>query len=298
MSKSFPTWPFLLAIFILLIAPIEAIWAEAYIYRILLAGPLLFVPWGMQLLKFWATPPDNYQRSFYFLAVALLLVSYCLPGGLLAAGLSLPWLGWVSVLAFKAWQVRGTEALAMKLAFSFLPVAAAWMVADRLAWQPLGFDPLVVLLTGIHFHYAGFALAIVVALLPADRFKKWTSIGLLPGVAGVATGITVTQLAGPAWIEMLGVTTMVLVASGVAIRQIAYAINQRQLSSIALGTGGLALLAGMTLALLYGWRFEHQWPWLSMPFMYATHGVLNSLGFSLASFLAYTMLHQKEMSIS
>ncbi len=281
-------WPKLLVAALLFAAPIQTQWAEPFVYQILLAGPLLFVPWGIQLLLLKGSESRT-GVLLYLIPATLLLTAYCLPSGYLAAGLAIPWLIWVSGIAWTVLRQSQPGTLAMKLAFVFLPVAAAWMFADRLGWQPLGFDPLIVLLTGVHFHYAGFALALVTALLPDEKWKKRLSLGLLPGVAGVAAGITSTQLSGPPWIEIIGVTIMVLVASVLAIRQIAFARNQNLSSSVLLSLGALALLAGMTLALLYGWRFEHQWPWLSMPFMYASHGVLNSLGFSLLSFTGYTI---------
>ena len=180
---------------------------------------------------------------------------------------------------------------AILIALCSLPVAAAWMLADRLGFQPLGFDPLIVLLTGVHFHYAGFALAIIAAHLPNNPLNRWLSFGLIAGLAGVATGITSTQLDGPAWIEILGVSIMVTVGVGIAIQQLRYAWRSKRslLAPLLLSLGALALIAGMVLALLYGWRFHYQWSWLNVPWMYATHGLLNSLGFSLLSFLAYSL---------
>ena len=222
----------------------------------------------------------------------LLLAAYCLPAGMLTAVLSLPWLIFTIALAIWVFIHHQNFPLAWTFACGFLPVGAAWMFADRLAWQPLGFDPLIVLLTGVHFHYAGFALAVLTALLPKSIAKKYVSLGLLPGVAGVATGITSTQLAGPHWVEVLGVSIMVTVGVAIACLQIrnAWRLKQQLAAQVLLVLGGFALIAGLSLALLYGWRFYHQWSWLTLPWMYATHGLLNSLGFALLSFLGQSLL--------
>lgn len=275
---------------VLIFLPIQSEWAETWLYRILLMGPMLVVPVGIQILTERSRISFSLPYLYSFIsALLLVLATYCLPAGILTAALSLPWLLFTILLALFTFRNRQFFPLASVLAASFLPVAAAWMTADRLGWQPLGFDPVIVLLTGIHFHYAGFALASLTALLPNTIAKRYLSIGLLPGVAGVAIGITSTQLAGPAWIEILGVTTMVTVGIGVAIQQLraAWRTGTPVLISLFLSFGSIALAGGLSLALLYGWRFHYQWEWLTIPWMYATHGLLNSLGFTLFSFLGH-----------
>ena len=280
----------LIAVIVLIFLPIQSEWAETWLYRILLMGPLLVVPVGIQILaeRFSISISLNYLYSFIS-ALLLLLVAYYLQADIYAAALSLPWLLYTILFDLFTFRNRLFLPLASVLAASFLPVAAAWMTADRLGWQPLGFDPVIVLLTGIHFHYAGFALASLTALLPNSIAKRYLSIGLLPGVAGVAIGITSTQLAGPAWIEIMGVTTMVTVGIGGAIQQlrVAWRTSTPVLISLLLSFGSIALAGGLSLALLYGWRFHYQWEWLTIPWMYATHGLLNSLGFTLFSFLGH-----------
>ena len=281
-----------LASIVLLILPVVNEWAEGWLYRILLAGPALLVPMGMQLVSVEQSFISRSSILSFISALLFLLAAYCLPTGVSTALLSLPWLLFTFFLAVAAIRNRQVVSWAWLMACTFLPVAAAWMTADRLGWQPLGFDPLIVLLTGVHFHYAGFALAVVTTLLPNSNAKQFLSIGLLPGVAGVAIGITSTQLAGPNWIEVLGVTTMVIVGIGVGIKQIQFAWQNgiSILPRLFLTLGGLALVVGLSLALLYGWRFHYQWEWLTIPWMYATHGLLNSLGFAFLSFLGRYLL--------
>lgn len=78
------------------------------------------------------------------------------------------------------------------------------------------------------------------------------------------------------------------------IAQAQAALSVRGWARFLLWLGSGALVAGLLLALLYGWRFHHQWAWLTIPWMYATHGVLNSVGFVLLSFLGFTLSRLRE----
>lgn len=284
------------ALLLLLFAPLATSWAEPYVYRILLAGPLVFVPWAAILFPKLRSGLPKQITTLYFINVLLLIAAFCLPAGLLATAMSGTWLLFTIYLLAAILRKSAQQNLGILIALCSLPVAAAWMLADRLGFQPLGFDPLIVLLTGVHFHYAGFALAIMAAHLPNNPLNRWLSFGMITGLAGVAAGITSTQLDGPAWIEILGVSIMVTVGIGIAIQQLRYAWGSKRpiLAQLLLSLGALALIAGMGLALLYGWRFHYQWSWLNVPCMYATHGLLNSLGFSLLSFLGYSLRNGNE----
>lgn len=284
------------ALLLLLFAPLATSWAEPYVYRILLAGPLVFVPWAAILFPKLRSGLPKQIATLYFINVLLLIAAFCLPAGLLATAMSGTWLLFTIYLLAAILRKSAQQNLGILIALCSLPVAAAWMLADRLGFQPLGFDPLIVLLTGVHFHYAGFALAIMAAHLPNNPLNRWLSFGMITGLAGVAAGITSTQLDGPAWIEILGVSIMVTVGIGIAIQQLRYAWGSKRpiLAQLLLSLGALALIAGMGLALLYGWRFHYQWSWLNVPCMYATHGLLNSLGFSLLSFLGYSLRNGNE----
>lgn len=274
---------------VVLFFPLRATLGPIYLYWILLAGPILFVPWGLVLLtEKWPITQMLVNNVLPFGGV-LLAAAFCWSPGYMAACFAFCWSSVALYLLNWALQKRYALSPAALLAIVFLNVAAAWALADRLGWQPLGFDPLIVLLTAIHFHYAGFALAVLTALLPESTSKRGLSWGLLLGVGGVAIGITSTQLGGPAWIEVISVTMMVLVGWGVVVAQALNALLGRGLARVLLLLGSLALMIGLFLALLYGWRFHHQWAWLTIPWMYATHGVLNSVGFVLLSFVGLTM---------
>ena len=102
----------------------------------------------------------------------LLVVSFWLPAGPAAAVLAAPWLaitGWTALVAgvrlvrdpdrFRLGVRHATDA-----AVAFLAVGATFAVIDRLGVQPFGFSATVILLTAVHFHFAGFVLPLAGAL--------------------------------------------------------------------------------------------------------------------------------------
>ena len=76
------------------------------------------------------------------------------------------------------------------VALVFLPVAGANAVADRLGVQPFGFSSTIVLLTAVHFTFAGFALLVIGALTYARIPRHWLEVAL----AGVVIGVPITAV--------------------------------------------------------------------------------------------------------
>lgn len=273
--------------FILPTSPFSLTW----VYVLLLAAPLWLIPLYLKviaapnLLQVWAVP----------LALPL-AVAYFLEASTLAGILTLPWLLFC-VLASKI----GFHTVAhhcSKAAFLYLPIGAAWMTADRLAWQVMGFDATIVLLTAAHFHYAGFILPMLTAQLQRFYKNKWTSLitwGVVLGIPLVAIGITTSQFDLPPPIEVLAVTVMATSGFFVGLGYLLLGIKHRRK-----GFGllwilcGLALMVGMTLAFLYGWRYYFPISFLSIPWMYAVHGTLNAVGFAIPGVLAWHFWHKEK----
>src|ERR1700689_2369591 len=84
--------------------------------------------------------------------------------------------------------------------FLYLPVGCAWLVASRLGLSPMGFQEPIVLLTAVHFHFAGFA-APLLALAAGVAVKKQTLVlqrafkvlaaGVLGGPGLLAAGFVI-----------------------------------------------------------------------------------------------------------
>ncbi|HUG84436.1 MAG TPA: YndJ family transporter, partial [Euzebya sp.] len=102
-------------------------------------------------------------------------IGVILPAGLRTAALSLPWavLAGVAVLSAVPRTVsalRGATdmwgiapAVAPLAALAFWTVGSVWLLLDRLALDPVGVGPDLVLLTAVHFHFAGLAATTIVA---------------------------------------------------------------------------------------------------------------------------------------
>src|SRR5207245_4647180 len=116
---------------------------------------------------------------------------FALPPGWWAAALALPWLGVTAAVAMAGLvRIRGrrfsdSAGPCGDAGLVYLVVGGGWTVLSRAGMRPLEFEDVIVLLTGIHFHYAGFALPVLTSL--ASR--------RLPGrngtlaARGVATGV-------------------------------------------------------------------------------------------------------------
>lgn len=178
----------------------------------------------------------------------------------------------------------------------YLPVGGVWALFDQLGFQPLNFSGIIVLLTGVHFHYAGFALPRLTGLwLQKTNGKlvyQLATLGVIAGVPLVAIGITTSQLQIHPAIEVTAVSILAFSAFTVSIGQAtwAWSASMPTFPKLLFIVGGAALAVGMVLAMTYGWRSVFPVSWATIPAMYAIHGTLNSLGFCLPGFLAWHSL--------
>jgi hypothetical protein len=208
------------------------------------------------------------------------------------------WLVWCGFLTGESlWNLKkspvrdaGTWCVAASGAFPF--IGAVWLLFHRANWFPLGFDPLIVLLTAAHFHHAGFTLPLMAGLNAKANPGCWTRfscVAILAGVPLVAAGITCTHFGVLRFVEPFGVTVLVLGALGVAVSQIRRGMEKQHsmLTRIGFVVSGASLLSAMILAMGFGLR--HVVPnWaLTMPQMWMIHGTLNAFGFGLCGLLAW-----------
>ncbi len=230
------------------------------------------------------------------LPCALLLpVSLSVEPGAFALLASLPWAGWTALAALEASRrvlamfrrsgLRGLfdAELAIAAGLGFPLIGAGWLLCDRLALQPLGFSPLIVLLTAAHFHHAGLTLPISAGLLgrslgSTESTEPWrtTAVIVVIAVPLVAMGITFSPMLEliAAWITAAG---GIAVGIGLLRRAIGLASIPAMLSALA----GASLFAGMSFAASYalGEYAGSAWPDISS--MVRLHGAINALGFGL-----------------
>jgi hypothetical protein len=258
-------------------------YANEQVHILLLAAPLFLLPSFLYLKGY---TKESLLRVL--IAAALFSLAFQVPKGALGALLVIPWL---LVALYEVWQswrydlelsLMSITALAANI---FWLVAAAWAIPDRLGYSPLDYDPVIILLTVVHFHYAGYILLQLYLLGKpywTKAYGRFVGILLLIGMPMVAIGISATQVGLPVMIESLTVTIMALGGIGVGLGYLHMAWKEKKVITMLLWMiSGLCLLVGMSLAMLYGWRFHHDYQWLSIPWMYAVHGTFNSMGFAL-----------------
>jgi hypothetical protein len=195
----------------------------------------------------------------------------------LLAGFGLARLGWHGLLC--------VEEFAVTAGWLQLPVGGFWLLAHAAGWS-LGFDALIVLLTAIHFHYAGFAAPVVAGLV--GRLVPWDSgwarklycAGALT-IAAAPPAIGIGIAASP----LLEVTAALLLAAGFglfAVVVLAHVVPRvvGLLPRLGLGVAGTALFATMALAAWYALGEIGAVPPAPLAMMARTHGWLNAYGFA------------------
>lgn len=259
-------------------------------------APLVLVPLGMGMA---ATPPfEGTSRRLYDAAVVgqpvgavLVLVSLVLPsGGPGAAAAAVPWMFVTGLLGFTAlartlergpWPLSETV---IDAGFAYSIVGAVALVLHHLGIT-FWFEPVIILLTAVHFHFAGFVLPVLTGL--AGRTlgdRAGTGFRVLAGVvlfgpAFIAIGISFSPV-----IEVLavgGFTVAVAVLGGyVTIR---VAPGRPRLQGVLVAVSSLVLPVSMALALGYaiGTFAGVDLLGLSISTMITLHGSLNAYGFAL-----------------
>lgn len=278
-----------------------------WVQFILILAPLLLVPLALHDLSEFRAGAG--QKTMGVLAASCLLAAHLLPPEMPQALLAVPWLFfslYLLTIVYRKWQLEEqVDPLFWILRFGaaiYLVIGAMWALADRSGLQPIGFDPLIVLLTAVHFHYAGFALLWAASRVLKECTKKWERYWLSSVVLGVpltAIGITASHWQwSPVW-EMAAAVSMATagVMVGWVYLRLGFSRKARIQSRALWAIAGLSLISGMILAALYGLRYLWPLPWLSIPWMYTVHGTLNSLGFAFPALLGW-YFHQRHQSLS
>jgi len=270
-----------------------------YVQILILSAPLFLI--GISLKNGGFSQKCIWSTLLISVSLAF---SFSLEQGLLAGLITIPWLVFCFFLLFKeikTWQKNnkpsGKKPVRLA-AFIYLLIGAFWLLADRLDFQPLNFDPTIVLLTAAHFHFAGYLLLMIaswiISFFPA-KMMKGVSIALISGVPLVAIGITTSHFGFPAGIETVSV--IVMVAGGASTGFLHLILGWRirkHLFGLFWMIAGIALVGGMALALLYGLRNIVIISFLTIPWMYAVHGTLNAIGFALPAVIGWFLYFKKE----
>lgn len=266
---------------------------------IVMLGMLVIVPAGLRLAD--APELDRIRRWWPVFAAPGALALW-LPRGTAATALALCYaLGAVLLalhtlprIARRDGPLRSAATapaeIALLTALATPAVAATALVAER-AGQPLfGFGLGILALTVPHFHFAGFAAALVSGLVSrvADSAAgRFAALSVPLGTLLVLIGYFIGD-----WAELAGALVLTAGMWTVALltwRTIRPAQRDRT-TRLLLATSAAVLAGTMVLALSWALGEATGLPHPSLLWMAATHGVGNALGFALCSVLAWRRL--------
>ncbi|MFI5860189.1 YndJ family protein [Streptomyces sp. NPDC051546] len=172
-------------------------------------------------------------------------------------------------------------------------VAGTALVAERAGHRLFGFDLDILALTVPHFHFAGFAAALVAGLVCRARadgaLARWAAYSVPAGTALVLLGYFIDD-----WAELVGAVTLTGGMWAVALltwRDLRPGAGARdRVTGALLGCSAVVLVATMLLALWWALGEASGIVHPTLTWMAATHGLGNALGFGLCSLLAWRRL--------
>lgn len=270
-----------------------------------LLAPLVVVPLGLQLcVKLVRAEHLGVALSvarWLQLPAALCAVAafWCSPG-IAAAILALPWLCLGAVMGVVALRelIRGAlkrlSTACIITSFLYLPIGCAWLVASRLGIGPMGFQEPIVLLTAVHFHFAGFA-APLLALGAESEIKAGSSVsrgifrvvaaGVLAGPGLLAAGFVI----GP-WLKLTAALVVACSEVALSIYFLAAIRSLRPPSAQAFVTASaISVLFAMVLAAVWAIGEFPLQPFVHLDEMARFHGTANGLGFILCGLVGWTL---------
>lgn len=283
-----------------------------WIELLFLFAPLVIVPLGLELtarIEASEKPAGSERIARYleFPAAVCAIASFVCSNRVSAAAFVLPWLACCGFLSLAALvriargaflQLEETCAVA---GFLYISVGAVWLMASRLRLNPMGFQEPIVLLTAVHFHYAGFAAPLLarstartLALGRGNRevpgLFKWVAAGVLLGPALLAAGFVV----GP---RFKLVAAMVLLAS-----EFALAISFLPALRAVVGIAAKLLIIVASLSALFSMVLAGVWalgefplqPFVHLDQMARFHGTANAWGFTLCGLLGWILASGKD----
>lgn len=245
------------------------------------------VPLGRRVLG-----PDGQRSGAHRLAACSFVIALSVRPGIIAGVLTLPWFLVCAQYAMErgARLLRTThdlrlDTLAETATASFLAVGAGAGCVAATGWRPFGFAPIIVLLTVVHFHFAGFAFGAIVVRLRRELMNSWTAVvavGWMVGVPLVAVGITTRSD-----IEPIG--AVMLATSGGLLGLLVVGRSMRHRSGW-LAISGVSLCFAMVLAAGYALAQQFGFRWLDIEMMERIHGIANAFGFALCGLMGWSRI--------
>ena len=273
------------------------------ILLLLFVAPLVVVPLGLALGE---KTEGKSSRLLIIIsrtelpAALIALASFLYTSeGVIPALLTLPWLVetvLIAVHGLQRFRTRSRFSLhcsAMDLGMIYILVGGIWLTISRAGITPMNFAPVIVLLTAVHFHYAGFTAAIIAGVTGERILSEQKNVRRLYEVALwlvmlnpllIAIGITFSPI-----IEVL-CSALLVIGLGMLAGLILGAVVKRlssRISQILIGISALSLFITMTFAFLYAWgAWTGDWI-VHIPGMVEIHGALNVFGFGVCGMIGW-----------
>lgn len=274
------------------------------IHKVVFFGMLVVVPLGLSLVP----PPDEQGPLLYRLAVLIqpfaavpAIASFYFEPGPLSASLSAAWFILTALIALTGLmrlKSRGRhpiEELAIDAGLLYLPVAGVWLIVYRLGIQPFDYGETIILLTVVHFHFAGFAAPIIAGMsgrVLATRKHpqlvfRLSVFAIVASMPLVAAGITFSP-----WLGLIGTLLLSAGLMMLAVLTVGWVIPAVAplTTRFLLFAGALSSCTAMVLACLYAYSLPMKLLIIDIPTMALTHGILNAFGFVACSLLAWTIV--------
>jgi hypothetical protein len=275
------------------------------IHKIVFFAMLVIVPLALSLIP----AADEQGNAGVYRAVVTVqpiaavvaIASFFFEKGLVSASLASAWLivsGLAALFALTRLAARGVlpvQEASIDAGLLYLPVAGVWLLIYRFGVQPFDYGETIILLTVIHFHFAGFAAPIIAGMvgrmLATDRLER-NSVVVVFVVAAmplIAAGITFSPWLGLIGTVLLsaGLVTLAIITLGKVLPKIT-SLSARLLLLLA----ALSSCTAMVLACLYAYSIVAKILILRIPTMAMTHGLLNAFGFTACSLLAWSIINR------
>ncbi|MFI9029820.1 YndJ family protein [Streptomyces sp. NPDC053560] len=261
---------------------------DALVRLIVALGMLVVIPTGLTLVD---EPGAARLRRIWWLPATLGAVSLWLSRGPAATALAACYAAATLALALLApRRLLRTRSLAPReiavlTALATPAVAGLALTAERQGTELFGFSLRMLSLTVPHFHFAGFAAALVAGLAcrAADTAAaRCAALGVPAGTLLVLAGYFTGE-----WVEFAGAAVLScgMWLVGLATLRGARTTADRTTRTL-LAVSAATLAATMLLALSWALGEASGLPHPTLTWMAATHGVGNALGFALCALLA------------
>lgn len=272
------------------------------IHKVVFFGMLVVVPLGLSLVPAQQESSSLYRLAVFAQPVAALpaIASFYLETGPLSASLSAAWfiltalIALIGLMRLTSRGLYSIEELSINAGLLYLPVAGVWLIVYRLGIQPFDYGETIILLTVVHFHFAGFAAPIIAGMsgrvLATQKHPRvvfrFSVFAIVASMPLVAAGITLSPWMGLIGTLLLsvGLVTLAVLTVGWVIPAIA-PLSTRLL----LFLGALSSCTAMVLACLYAYSLPMKLLIIDIPTMALTHGILNAFGFVACSLVAWTV---------